>query len=283
MTSSIVGTLSSSQIQQAQQQSQDISNAATKTVDGNQFVFLGAFDGTNNNANDPSSIPNGEQTTNVGELFKQYLTASESNSNLGGNYYAGPGSSDTLPGSSALPSQVTQEAINTAGKAYNDFQRQAVAWLSANPAADPKTSIAVAMTSFSRGADAAAVFSQILYEKGLTDPSSGKVLVPPGQLGISAAVIYDPVETGMSGNMAFAPNTQNMVVIRAENEYRYAFKAADYSSQIGAKTFDMLGNHCDIGGGYDNGLGALNLQAGPLSCKTPASQFPMYINRVNST
>lgn len=52
MTASIVGTLSCTQIQQAQQQSQAIAGAATQTIGSNQFVFFAAFDGTNNSLAD---------------------------------------------------------------------------------------------------------------------------------------------------------------------------------------------------------------------------------------
>lgn len=71
MTASIVGTLTQSQVEQAQSQAQAIANSATQTISKNQFVFFAAFDGTNNNANDPSSIPAGERTTNVAQLWDQ--------------------------------------------------------------------------------------------------------------------------------------------------------------------------------------------------------------------
>jgi len=260
MGTSIAGTLSATQVQQAQNQAQAIASSASQTINEQQFVFFAAFDGTNNNANDPSSIRAGEQTTNVGQLFNQYDKNRQSNPNLGGRYYPGPGTSGSLPGSSAIPPQVTQEAINTGTRAFGDFEIQASNWLRNHPHAAPQASIAVAITAFSRGIDAAAVFSQLLYEKGLNDTRTGEVLIPPGQLGVSAGVIYDPVATGMSGNIGF-PLARNVVVIQAANDYRYAFKAVDYTGQPGFSTFDMAGNHCDIGGGYDNGLGALNLEA----------------------
>lgn len=260
MTASIVGTLTQSQVEQAQSQAQAIANSASQTISKNQFVFFAAFDGTNNDMN---SVPQGEQNTNTAQLWKQVKSALEENPNLGGNYYPGPGTSGSLPGSSAIPAQVTQEAINTGTRAYYEFRDQAIGWLNENPDANPQTAIATAICSFSRGVDAAAVFAQLLYEKGLSDPDSGMLLIPPGQLGISAAVIYEPVATGMSGNVAF-PNAQNMVVIQADNEYRTMFKAVDFTEQAGATTFGNIGNHCDIGGCYANGsgIGNLTLQAG---------------------
>jgi len=122
MAASVAGQLNPTQIQQAQQQAQTIANAANQTINSTQFVFFAAFDGTNNNANDRSSIAAGEQTTNVGQLWAQIQPNIGPGSNLGGNYYPGPGTANSLPGSSVIPTQVTQEAINTANAAYSDFQ-----------------------------------------------------------------------------------------------------------------------------------------------------------------
>ena len=74
-------------------------------------------------------------------------------------------------------------------------------------------------------------------------------------------VLFDPVATGVDGNLAFPPNAANIVCIRAQDEYRDLFLAVDYSAQPCVTTVAMLGNHCDIGGGYDNGIAALTLQA----------------------
>ncbi|MDD2833951.1 MAG: hypothetical protein PHD12_08075, partial [Methylotenera sp.] len=58
------------------------------------------------------------------------------------------------------------------------------------------------------------------------------------------------------------PNVKNIAVIRAENEYRYLFKAVDYAGQPGIFILDAMGNHCNIGGGYKHdGLGNLYLDA----------------------
>jgi hypothetical protein len=60
--------------------------------------------------------------------------------------------------------------------------------------------------------------------------------------------------------VAFAPNVRNVVVVQAENEYRTFFKGVDYSGSPGVTVLQMLGNHVNIGGGYDNGIGALVLE-----------------------
>ena len=116
-------------------------------------------------------------------------------------------------------------------------------------------------TGFSRGGGTAAVFSQLLYERGLTDPQTGKTLVPPGQLGLAGAMIYDPVTTGYDGNSAFSPTSKNITVVQAQNEYRTLFKGVDHSGHPGVTVVPVTGNHCNIGGGYDRGIGAKVLEA----------------------
>jgi Ca2+-binding RTX toxin-like protein len=239
-----------------QERAQAIINAAQAgAISSNEFVFFAAFDGTNNTLdNSPKA---NEQTTNVSQLWKQYNKLMDGDLSFGGNYYAGPGTPGTLTFSSWLPLQVTQQVIDTAKTAYEEFKIQALEWILGHSGG----SITVALTSFSRGDASAAIFSQMLYEQGLVDPSTGDVLIAPGQIKVSAGVIFDPVTTGAAGNLAFAPNVANVVNIRARNEYRQLFKASDYRNQPGVTNIEMLGNHCDIGGGYDNGIGALSLQA----------------------
>lgn len=155
---------------------------------------------------------------------------------------------------------MTEQSIATAQLAYNDFATQAHDWLNTHPAGN----ITSMITSFSRGA-AAAIFSQMLYENGLiyTDIATGQktTLIEPGKVGaVSAALILDPVLTGEQGNMYFAPGVQNLTIVRAEHEYRSDFTAADYGNN-GEIVFTVPGNHGDIGGAYDNGLGGIYLEA----------------------
>lgn len=239
-----------------QQQVQAIVNAAqSDTVStNNQFVFFAAFDGTNNDLTNAGNV----QNTNVAQLFQQAQSAGQATPNLQAKYYPGPGAKGTLTRSSWLNTAVTQQVIDTADQAYQDFATESSAWLEKHPGG----SVIAVLTSFSRGVASAAIFTQILYKKGLIDPNApDRVLLPPGQVGVSAGVIFDPVATGVTVNLAFAPNVSNIVDIRAQDEYRQLFKAADYSSQSCVMTIAMLGNHCDIGGGYDNGIAALTLQA----------------------
>lgn len=81
--------------------------------------------------------------------------------------------------------------------------------------------------------------SQLLYEKGL----------------------IDPVSTGYDGNAAFSPTSRNITVVRARNGYRAWFKGVDHTRHPGATTVEVMGNHCNIGGGHDHGIAARVLEA----------------------
>ena len=256
----IAGELTDKQTARALAQTKTLIDAADpNAIKKEQFVFFAAFDGTRNDMGEVKLSGNPEDT-NVAELYKQVHKAELENSseNLKTGYYKGHGTKGTLTASAWEPGQVTDEAIRTANKAYSDFSEQASKWLKHHPDGDVTTAI----TSFSRGGGTAAVFSQMLYERGLVDPKTQQQLIPPGQVGVSSGVVFDPVTTGQDGNVAFAPNVKNIAVLRAENEYRYLFKGVDYHEQKGINIFEVTGNHCNVGGGYQHdGLGNLHLGA----------------------
>lgn len=256
----IAGILNEAQIEQAKQRAVDIVNVAeVGAIKKEQFVFFAEFDGTRNDMRDIKRSGNPEDT-NVAELYKQAYQVEKANSesHLVAKYYKGHGTKGSLSRSAWQPAQVTQEAINTAQLAYSEFAETASRWLKKHPNGEVTTAI----TSFSRGAAQAAIFSHLLYRDGLIDPETKKVLIPPGQVGVSAGLIFDPVTTGVDANVAFAPNVRNIVVPQAENEYRYFFKGVDYANQPEIKVKVVTGNHCNIGGGNgDDGLGNLHLEA----------------------
>jgi len=253
MSTQIAQTETAAQISAAQAQANAIATSATSAVSGNTFVFFAAFDGTNNIKTNPE-YSGDTQSTAVGELSDQVAAASNiPGSNVQVGYYPGVGTPGTAFASSIFP---TQQAIATAQSAYNDFAAAAANWLTDNPGG----SVTTMLTSFSRGSVAAAIFSQMLYENGLVDPNTGTTLIPPGQVGVSAGLVISPVDTGATGNLAFAPNVQNMTVVLADNEYRTLYEQATYN-QPGFTTLGMTGNHGDVGSLYDSGLGGLALQA----------------------
>jgi hypothetical protein len=256
----VAGVLNEAQVLQAQQRAETLVNAAQPgAIKKEPFVFFAGFDGTRNDMKD-ISLSGNPQDTNVAELYKQVDKQAKSNpeSNVVARYYPGHGTQGSLPRSAWQPTQVTQEAINTAEKAYKEFGKLASDWLKDHPDGEVTTAI----TSYSRGGAPAAIFSQLLYCDGLIDPDTKKVLIPPGKVGVSAGVVFDPVTTGVGGNMAFAPNVNNIVILRAESEYRGAFYAVNHENRPGLTVIEVTGNHGNIGGGYgDDGLGNLYLQA----------------------
>jgi len=227
---------------------------------GANYTFFGAFDGTNNDYQDLplSGSPN---PTNVYELYTQVL-ALKGATGVDPKYYAGLGTALTLPGSSgANYPGVTLQAQLTAKGAYDNFQADAISWLvgdSKNPS-HPGASVSVSLTSFSRGDATAAIFSQLVFENGLIDPNNPQhYYVMPGQVNFSGGVLFDPVTTEVTGNLAFAPNAKNLASIVAANEYRDAFEGTNYAFDTAqVYTEQFYGNHVDIGGGYDHGIGAL--------------------------
>ncbi|MGH6640326.1 MAG: hypothetical protein ACREBY_17220, partial [Polaromonas sp.] len=74
-------------------------------------------------------------------------------------------------------------------------------------------------------------------------------------------MLFDPVFSGIDRVLSLPPNvTGNVVVAQALDEYRYMFKAADFSNDPRVNVIPFYGNHGNIGGMYDNGIGALVLQ-----------------------
>ena len=231
---------------------QDIENAARAgSVTPGAFVFFAAFDGTNNDMN---NLAGDRFCSNVGQLWTQYRVSG--NRNLGGGYYPGLGTAGKPTKETWLAPAVTEGVIRTAKAAYEDFALQGSEWLGAQP----NGAVTVVITGFSRGTASAAIFAQLVYQKGLV--SDGRVLVRPGKVSIGAGVLFDPVSTGVKGNLACPPIAGNVVVLKALNEYRQFFKAVNYPKQADLVTnLALYGNHCDVGGGYDNGLAALSLEA----------------------
>lgn len=164
----------------AQQQAEAIANAGSSAISEKQFTFFAAFDGTNNQRNN-LGLSGDPQMSNVAQLELQVKQQVLANTNLSSNYYPGPGTDGTLFASSWYPPQVTQQVINTAKQAYDQFGRDAADWLANNPGG----SVTAAMTAFSRGNASMVLFAQMLNEQGLVDPRNGVSLIPPGQVPVT--------------------------------------------------------------------------------------------------
>ncbi len=157
INNNIVRKLTPLEVARAKNQADTIANSSSTVIQQNQFVFFAAFDGTYNDKED-LPLSGTKQDTNVAELFSQVIETE----NVKKAYFAGPGAKGTLWLSEGVPTQVTAEAVRTANLAYEQFQEEATAWRQKNP----NGSVTTMLASFSRGGAAAAIFSQMLYEKG---------------------------------------------------------------------------------------------------------------------
>jgi hypothetical protein len=203
-----------------------VASYASKNIFSFQFQFFAAFDGTNNTLDNAAPRAN-NYATNVSALSTSINKHIRENQ-YAGRYIPGVGTPGTTWYSGLLP---TTEAIARANQTYNAFASKAETWLKDNKALNRDASglVSVALASFSRGDAASAMFSQLLYEKGLI--VDGKVLIAPGQINIGANLMFDPVTTYARGNLAYAPNVASSVEIQAANEYRDRFKVVGYTAQ----------------------------------------------------
>lgn len=225
-----------------------ISTGVTAPISPNTFTFWAGFNGTNNMSSD-LSYSGDAQSTAIGALHEEITRAGAAN--VVAREYDGVGTPNN--GGFAASVFPTQASIDTATNAYNEFAAAAETWLQSHPGGEITTMLA----SFSRGSIAAAMFSQMLYEKGLVT-LDGTMLVAPGKIGISANLVISGVNTGGIGDIAFAPNVQNSVQVVAANEYRIAYEQDIYGGTT--KVIYLPGNHGDLGGFYPGGLGSIYLQ-----------------------
>ena len=223
-----------------------------------KFVFVAAFDGTNNDrANRPLS--GNPHQTNVANLFDQAEAAKATNPNLKTGYYPGVGTGGENGGLLSAAITPTQAVHHAAEMAVADFAKQAYVYLQENPGATA-ADLSASAIGFSRGTAAQIVFAQILNERGLVLPD-GTVVAPPGVV-VKGFGLMDPVHTFVDGDMRIPPNVQgDVLVVRALNEDRRDFAFVDYSADKRVTTVDVNGNHCGIGGGQDKtGTGAAVLE-----------------------
>lgn len=256
VTASTTGFLSPAEISTTRFQTTALGAASFSNINARQFVFFAAFDGTNNDRNN-LALSGTPQQTNVAQLFEQ--VDSQRSSGLQTGYYAGVGTGGIAGGFDARSYNPTPYVTSIAESAYADFQEQARKWLDADSTRSP-SDITASMAGFSRGCASAVVFSQLLNERGLVLPD-GRQVIPPGQVKVSSTLLLEPVYTGIDRDMSLPANvTGNVVVVQALDEFRYMFRAADYSNDPRVQIIQFYGNHGNIGGFYDNGIGALVLQ-----------------------
>lgn len=256
--------LTAAEVQVVQQQREAMGQVHGSPA--SNFVFFAAFDGTNNDKDAPRDdagrlkFSNDLHQTNVANLFDQAEIAKRNNGSLQTGYYRGVGTGGDMGGllhAGPLPTEPVQEAAN---KAYREFAEQADKYLRDNPTATYKD-ISLSSVGFSRGTASQVLLAQMLDKDGLVT-EDGRRLAPKGGIEVRGMVMLDPVHSYIKGDLRLPPNVKgDVLVVRADDEFRTEFKAADYSRDPRVKTINLHGNHCGIGGGsHPRGTAAAALE-----------------------
>jgi hypothetical protein len=255
---SIVAELNDAEIGLVRSTCDELGNPKPASVMEGQFVFFAAFDGTNNDRGN-LALSGTPQQTNVAQLSAQVDSQRAGDGRLRTGYFAGVGTGGERGDFDARSSNPTPYIMATAEQAYQVFAREASRWLEEGPPTRLLDGVCVAVTGFSRGAGTAIQFARLVNDRGLQ--FDGKTLMPPLAVRVAAALLLDPVFTKIDLDLTLPPNlTGHAATVQARHEYRYMFRAADYSADARIRTIDVPGNHGNVGGMYDNGIGALVLQ-----------------------
>lgn len=257
MGTTVERNLSREEIQQVQVQRDAMGQL--RGAQAGKFVFFAAFDGTNNDK-DNLKLSGNPHPTNVAHLHQQVEVSKLVNPNLQTGYYRGVGTGGDMGGllqAGPFPTEPVQAAVL---QAYRDFAEKADNFLRDNPTATHKD-ISLSSVGFSRGTASQVLLAQMLDKKGLLT-EGGRELAPPGGIEVKGMVMLDPVHSYIKGDMRLPPNVKgDVLVVRADDEFRTEFKAADYSRDPRVKTISLHGNHCGIGGGsHQRGTAAAALE-----------------------
>jgi hypothetical protein len=245
--------------------------------DPHERLYVAAFDGTGNDKfKDPL------HATNVAKIENQLEELIDNGrEDIGAGYVTGPGTEDhaarrVLDGAIGFTHGARVEAM------YGQFLTKVAEWFRE----DPHATIRLADIGFSRGAEEAASFARLVYERGIQDPSGvvytrnshGDIthveytkppLVPPGKVA-QAVGLFDPVGTGAPINdydRRLPPSVISGLQIFSKDEHRGLFKSdhiIDPGLTPDGRFLGVLvpGAHSDVGGGYL--LNGLSIRSGNL-------------------
>lgn len=246
----------------------------------NRRLFVAVMDGTGNDMhNDPVA-----NRTGVARIYQDIRDAERFGevSNVSASYITGPGTQEgwwakTKDGAQGHTVDERAETM------YKNFIERAFAWKQENPDAQ----ISVAAMGFSRGAEEVALFTRMVDQRGIQDPTGAKYtyddnglvksasyskppIVEPGQVA-QAVMLHDPVGTGKALDMdrRLPSSVVSGLQVFSEDERRNLFKGSHLlPRENGGNTLSedgrMLnvtvgGAHSDIGGAYTRkGLGTLS-------------------------
>lgn len=250
--------------------------------DPNAFVFFAVLDGTGNDRHDPNFAPTG-----VAQIYEQLDTQIEQgygNGRIAAAYVTG---TQTRTYDDLHDGAEGYSANDRAETMYVEFCKQADAWKDKYPEAE----ISLATMGFSRGAEEAALLSDLVHERGIHDPddftykTSGDGLVVAGSIEFKnkdkpkiasgddvrqAYIGIDPVSEGDLKDGGFfskgdpyglAPTVVGGLQLTARDETRRAFIGTAHiedglSDDKTRANIELPGSHGDLGDAYyANGLG----------------------------
>ncbi|MCL1960792.1 MAG: DUF2235 domain-containing protein [Desulfovibrionaceae bacterium] len=214
------------------------------------FVFFAGFDGTNNDKNN-LALSGSPYQTNIGNLYDMAKKKMDDDpAHFQSRYYPGVGTGGEHGNRWNAGPAPTVPLRAIASQAYDDFAYEAYRYLQSTPGAKVEDLSAVT-AGFSRGNAAQVMFARMIDEQGLK-LRDGTVVAPPHTVPISGMVMIDPVYTNVQGDLSLPGNVHGDVLAwGAEDELRALFKRADYANDERVKLLQVPGNHCGLGGGYD--------------------------------
>jgi len=225
-------------------------------------LFIAALDGTGNDM-----ILDPEHITNVGKFVEQLKAGDDPK--VGFGYVPGPGTQQHAFFARVRDNMTGYTVDERAEEMYRQFIDQAKQWLRD----DPHAQIRVAGIGFSRGAEEVALFTRIVEERGIQDPSGAHYTydshhrithieyTKPALVGAhevaQAVALFDPVGTGhaMREDRRLPPSVISGIQFIALDEHRRLFKS-DHIIDPGITPDGRFagvyvpGAHSDVGGGY---------------------------------
>ncbi len=216
-----------------------------------QYLYFANFDGTDNDKiNDP------EHESNVG-LISDQLEALQKTGNhqIGSGYVAGVGTQQNRPVAKFLDDVSGASVNERAEEMYKLCIEQASKWRKN----DPEAQISVASLSFSRGGESNAIFTRLLEERGLQDPS-GAVYTSNRHGEIehvehTKPPLVPPHQVAQAEDRRLPPSVISGIQLIALDEHRTLFPS-DHIIDPGLTPDGRFaglyvpGAHCDVGGSY---------------------------------
>lgn len=233
--------------------------------DPHERLFVAAMDGTGND-----KIHDPMHETNVGRISDQIDALKlAGNQQIGGYYVPGPGTEQHAPLVKLVDNMTGFTVDERAEAMYQQFISQSWTWKQQ----DPDAQIRVASIGFSRGAEVGALFTRIVEERGIQDPTGAHYTygsrhqitfveyTKPALVGAhevaQAVALFDPVGTGhaMDEDRRLPPSVISGIQFTALDEHRSLFKS-DRIIDPGITPDGRFagvyvpGAHSDVGGGY---------------------------------